>query len=252
MGDRPGHKTQTVAIIPARGGSKGIKEKNIAPLNGRPLVSYTIEAALRARLIDRVIVSTDSPKIAEVAEHFGAEVPFLRPEALGGDWVPLPEVLEHAVRFLEEEQGISCDPIVTLLPTNPLREARHIDEALELFFREDADALNSMHPVEEAPDDLFFHDPSTDHFDLSFPFRGDKEDQGNDQLYVANGAVNIASRERLRLVYQKRFEELSQRKVVGYVMSPLAGMDINLPDDLQRAEAVIRYLQGKEANEDAT
>ncbi len=234
---------QTLAIVPARKGSKGIREKNIAMLDRRPLLSYTIEAALEAELIDRVIVSTDSPKIAEIAGQCGAEVPFLRPASLGGDWVPLPEVLEHAVGFLEQQEGITAGPIVTLLPTNPLRNSQHIDQALELFLREDADALNSMHPVNEHPEDLFLRDFSNGRPRFSFPFGENRESRCDSRLLVANGAVNIVSRERLRLVSRKRFEELTGRKVIGFVTSPLAGLDINTPEDLEIAEAIIQYLE---------
>lgn len=122
-------------MIPARGGSKGIKNKNIIDLCGNPLISYTIVAAKESRYIDSVIVSTDSEKIAEIAVSFGASVPFLRPTALALDTSTTVEVVCHAIRMLAE-RGDKYDVLVLLQPTSPLRAREDIDGALEKFERE--------------------------------------------------------------------------------------------------------------------
>lgn len=123
----------TVAIIPARGGSKGIKKKNIKLFNGKPLINWTIEVALQCSCIDRVIVSTDSEEIADIAKSAGAEAPFLRPADIAQDTTSDMPVLEHVARFLEENEGVRSDIIIYLRPTQPLRIKEDIEGAHELF-----------------------------------------------------------------------------------------------------------------------
>ncbi|MCK4786348.1 MAG: acylneuraminate cytidylyltransferase family protein, partial [Desulfobacteraceae bacterium] len=106
-------KRKVVAIIPARGGSKGLLGKNIIDLCGKPLIAYTIEAALKSKYIDRVIVTTDNKKIARISEECGAEVPFIRPKYLARDTTHTPPVIEHAVKFIERH-GCNVDFVVTL------------------------------------------------------------------------------------------------------------------------------------------
>ncbi|MDG9668647.1 acylneuraminate cytidylyltransferase family protein [Hahella sp. CR1] len=124
---------RVLAIIPARGGSKGLPGKNIRPLCGVPLVGWPIRAALQSRYVDRVLVSTDSPEIAEVAKSQGAEVPFLRPDELAGDCAPTAPVLLHTLDWCRQH-GESYDYLVLLEPTSPLTEATDVDKALEMLF----------------------------------------------------------------------------------------------------------------------
>lgn len=235
---------KTVAIIPARIGSKGIPRKNITILHGKPLIAYTIQAALGATSIDRVIVSTDSEEVVKVAKQYGAEVPFMRPAEISGDRSLLPDVLQHASHFLEENEGIICDPIITLLPTNPLRGSRAIEEALSLYHRENADAINSLHPVGGSAADLCFVHGMNDQHVLDFRFTQSGIDN-NKALYTANGAVNIISRQRLAIVVKKEFESLKDRRVRAFVINPLEAVDINTSDDLRKAEAILKYLEKK-------
>ena len=110
-----------VAIIPARGGSKSIPDKNIKDLAGKPLIAHSIERALECKSIDRTIVSTDSKKIAEIAKKYGAEAPFIRPEELASDTTPMLPVLQHAVHHLEENEKYPIDIVILLDPTSPFR-----------------------------------------------------------------------------------------------------------------------------------
>lgn len=142
---------KVVGIIPARGGSKGIPDKNIRPLVGQPLICYTIKAALEARLLSRVLVSTDSPHIAQIAKEYGAEVPFLRPAELAWDDTPRLPVVRHAVAYLKKTEGYRPDIIVTLQPTSPLRMAEHIDAAIEMLVCTGADAVFSVCEAEHSP-----------------------------------------------------------------------------------------------------
>jgi len=122
---------KVLALIPARGGSKGIINKNIIDLCGKPLIAYTIEAAVKSRYIDDVVVTTDSRRIAEVALEYGAQVPFLRPEALASDTSKTIDAVLHAISTLEN-QGKKYDILVLLQPTQPLRNEDDIDSSLEL------------------------------------------------------------------------------------------------------------------------
>jgi len=132
-----------VALIPARGGSKGIPKKNLVQICGQPLIAYSIDAACRAESIDRVIVSTDDAEIANVARDLGAEVPFLRPTALAVDTAPMLGVLRHAVEWLDGENG-SLKALVLLQPTSPLRTSVHIEEAVALFKSSTATSVVSV------------------------------------------------------------------------------------------------------------
>jgi len=124
-----------IALIPARGGSKSIKNKNITPFSGKPLISYTIEQALQSKLIDRVIVSTDSNEIANVAKQYGADIPFMRPTELAeDDTVDLP-VFEHCLEYLRNNEKYIPDIIVQLRPTSPLRTLSMIDDAINLLIK---------------------------------------------------------------------------------------------------------------------
>lgn len=138
-----------LALIPARGGSKGIKNKNIIDLCGKPLISYTIEAAKESRYIDSVIVSTDSEKIAEVAISCGADVPFLRPAAFALDTSTTIETVCHAIQTFAEG-GDRYDVLVLLQPTSPLRTQEDIDGALEKFEREGL-SIASVSKAKDSP-----------------------------------------------------------------------------------------------------
>ena len=134
-----------IAVIPARGGSKGILKKNIKPLSGKPLIAHTIEQALQSKYLDRVIVSTDDEEIARVSRCYKAEVPFFRPAKLAQDDSPTIDTIFHALDWFAE-RGDFFDIVALLEPTSPLRKDDDIDRALELFCSnfEQADALVSV------------------------------------------------------------------------------------------------------------
>ena len=139
-----------LAIIPARAGSKGIKDKNIIDLCGKPLIAYSIESALNSKYIDRVIVSTDGEKIAKVAKEYGADVPFLRPDYLASDTAKTIDCVMHCIEELQNLKD-KYDYVVLLQPTQPLRESYHIDEAIELILKEDEEGLVTICKVKEHP-----------------------------------------------------------------------------------------------------
>lgn len=137
-----------LALIPARGGSKGIPKKNIRPLYGKPLIAWTIEQAQQSKHISRIFVSTDDAEIAAIAEKYGVEVPFLRPEEFSRDNSPTADAIIHTVDNLEK-LGEQYDLIVLLEPTSPLRKMRDIDNAIETFLKniDEVDSLVSVGEV---------------------------------------------------------------------------------------------------------
>lgn len=136
---------EVLALIPARGGSKGIPRKNLVPVGGRPLIAWSVDQARAARQISRVIVSTDDREIAETARQFGAEVPFLRPAEYAQDLSPDLDVFRHAVGWLREHEGYVPELVVHLRPTGPVRRVELIDAAIEVMLQQpEADALRSV------------------------------------------------------------------------------------------------------------
>jgi len=143
-----------LAVIPARGGSKGVPRKNIREIHGKPLIAYTIETALAAQhLFHRIVVSTDDKEIAAIAQQHGAAVPFMRPPQLAEDNAPMVPVLQHSVEFVEWQDGITLDWVMLLQPTAPLRTAQDLEKALRLTEDNACDSVISVmrvyatHPI---------------------------------------------------------------------------------------------------------
>ena len=137
--------TEILALIPARGGSKGLPRKNVLPLAGKPLIAHTIATALGSSTITRTIVSTDDEEIAEAARAYGAEVPFMRPAELAADESLDLEVFQHALAWLAREEGFEPELVVHLRPTNPIRRTERVDEAVRAMLADpQADSLRSV------------------------------------------------------------------------------------------------------------
>lgn len=224
-------RMKRIAIIPARSGSKGLKDKNIIDLCGKPLIAYSIEAALETGLFDHVIVSTDSEHYAEIAQHYGAEV-MMRGEALSNDKATTFMVLEDILKNRLQE---SIDYFVLLQPTSPLRTSKHITEAIEKFESkiEHFDFLVSMKEAEHAKvlvnpiDD----DESLKYFDTDF---SNYRRQGYKD-YSPNGAIFIAKPD--SYLEQKHF---FGAKALSYIMSAEDSVDIDGALDLVVANAIMK------------
>lgn len=225
-----------IAIIPARGGSKGLPGKNIRELNGKPLIAYTIEAAVKAQKIDKVIVSTDDSKIAEVAKEYGAEVPFLRPDSLATDTSQAVDVYLHAVEYLMQESNKRIDKFMVLLPTAPLRTEVHINEALELFEKEEAETLISMKEAETPV--TWYHKKFQDNRVKNAGF-GDcdaiNNRQVNSPFYVPNGAIYILDYELLK---EKR--TYYSDNTIAYIMAAQDSVDIDTLLDFDFAQYLMQ------------
>ncbi len=188
-----------LGVIPARGGSKGVKNKNIKLLAGRPLISYTIDAALGS-LLDRVIVSTDSEEIMKAAEAAGADVPFIRPETLATDKATAIPVILHSLDTLKEIDGEDYDAVMMLQPTTPFRRTSDINEAIHILVSTGADSVISVV-------DVHGHHPArmkylSDEGRLMDPdFCEEYENQPRQELrpmYLRNGAIYLTKTEVIR------------------------------------------------------
>jgi CMP-N,N'-diacetyllegionaminic acid synthase len=222
-----------VGLIPARGGSKGVPGKNVHPLGGMPLIAWAIVAARRAKSLSRVVVTTDSSAIAEVARKHGAEVPFLRPSELAQDVSPDRAYIDHALDFFAKENR-APEHIVILRPTTPLRDPAVIDACVaSISSRKDATSLRSVHPLPEPPQKmmgiedgwltgLFPHDPRPEYYNLprqTFP-----------TAYQPNGYVDIVTTAWLRSSPGGIFGP----RVLGFITDPV--VEVDTPEALELLE----------------
>jgi len=236
-------KAKVLAVIPARGGSKGIPRKNLKLLAGKPLIAYIIEAALKAKTLDKVMVSTEDEEIAAVAKEYGAEVSFLRPPELARDEISLIPVVKHAMEFWDR-QSWRADIIVSLQPTSPLTEPQDIDKAVDTMVNTGCDAVVSVCRIEHP-----------------HPFRAMKLEEGRllplypeaqkflqrqdlPPLYASSGAVYVRRREVLENWSGEDFA--LGEDVRALVMSTEKSIDINSPIDFLMLEAKLKGVaEGK-------
>lgn len=227
-----------LALITARGGSKGVPGKNILPIHGRPLIQWTIDAALSSRYIDRLILSSDDPNIIETARRGGCEVPFQRAAALAGDEIPSIDVVIDALA-----QVPSYDIVVLLQPTSPLRSAADIDAALELMETSGAPACVSVRPAEEHPYWTFHlsQDGSLAPY-VDAPTGPPIRRQDLPSAWCLNGAVYAA-----RIEWFLRTRTFLAPQTVGYPMPAERSLDIDTPADV---ECLVRALAVAEDSAD--
>lgn len=140
-----------LAIIPARGGSKRLANKNILNLRDKSMIAYSIEAGLNSKYIDEVVVSTDSEKIADISKEFGAKIPFTRPSELATDTATSFDVVKHTIEFYKDNLKKEFDYLILLQPTSPLRDEKNIDDAIEFMFEKKADCVVSVCEAEHSP-----------------------------------------------------------------------------------------------------
>jgi N-acylneuraminate cytidylyltransferase/CMP-N,N'-diacetyllegionaminic acid synthase len=228
-----------LAVIPARGDSKEIPRKNVKELGGMPLIAHTIRAAQQAKTLDRVILSTDSPEIAEVGKRYGVEVPFLRPAELAADESPMAPVLAHAVASVEKELGKSIDVVVLLQPTSPFRTAAQIDEGISLLTESGADSVVGLCKARHNPYWMWvIRNGNVERlFSEGASFR---RRQDLPEVYRVNGAF-YASR---RHVIMDRGQVLGE-KIRGLVMTEEDSLDIDSALDFRFAEAIFDSRRGE-------
>lgn len=219
-------------VIPARGGSKGIPLKNIKPLNGKPLIYYSIDVARQLTTDDHICVSTDDEEIIKVVEDYGFKIPFKRPSQLATDTATTNDVLLHAVSYYENK-GEHYDVLVLLQPTSPLRKAAQIKEALSLF----DECLDMVVSVKESHcASVICSENESGFLEFCLNKTGERR-QDIHKFYEYNGAIFIINIERLKvkglsgLIYKKK-----------YVMDKLSSVDIDSQEDLFLTECIINNM----------
>ena len=231
MGDR---SVKNIAIIPARSGSKGLKDKNIKMLKGKPLLAYTVEAALNSGVFDCVHVSTDSESYAVIAREYGADVPFLRDAELASDTAGTWDTVRAVVRKYKE-LGKEFDNVTLLQPTSPLRDAADIQKSVSIFEEKEAESVISVCKVEHSPkicNTLGENESMEDFIDTKTI--GRRQDLGT--FYRINGAIYI---QKMEVLMEEK--NLYGPKSYAYVMDKVHSVDIDDAFDFMVAEAAMDF-----------
>ena len=214
-----------LALIPARGGSKGIPRKNIKELYGKPLIAWSIEVALNADFVDHVVVSTDDEEIAEIALDYGAEVPFLRPSEFAKDETPGIAPILHALELFPE-----VEQILLLQPTSPLRTSEDIDGIVQMSLERKASSVVSICESPKHPNWMFFCGEDK----KLYPFTDDPiatRRQDLPKVYTVNGALYIA-----KTKWLKQNQSFFALETLGYLMPAERSTDIDTPLDWELVE----------------
>ena len=216
-----------LGIITARSGSKGIPNKNISIINGKPLIQYTIEAALNSYLSENLFVSTDSAEIAEVAKNLGLKVPLLRPIELATDSSSSIDAIIHFLDKMPEYENI-----VLLQPTSPLRNYEHINKAIETFENSECDSLVSTKNIQFNRDYYFNHEEG--YLDIKDSLTH-KRRQDAKSIMIPNGAIYITSQKNLRKNYS-----FFTKNTKFYEMNKISSLDIDDLEDMDIVEAILK------------
>lgn len=226
---------KVLAIIPARGGSKGLPEKNIKDLFGKPLIGWSIEQAYGSKYIDEIIVSTDDKKIADIAVQYKAKVPYLRPKKLALDETPTFDVVEELLENLRKREGDLAEYLILLQPTSPLKTSEDIDKAFELFIKyKQTKALVSISGVDENPYQMKILDEAG--YIRNFMTNGldNRRRQDLPIVYKPNGAIYIM---KTKVLLEER--TFFPDKTIGYIMPKERSIDIDDSIDFKLAEIII-------------
>lgn len=235
------HNKKVLALIPARGGSRGIKNKNILDICGKPLIAYTIEAAKKSSYIDNVVVSTDSEKIKRVSEEYGAWTPFLRPAELAGDKTPTLDVVLHTVKVLKTK-GYVYDILILLQPTSPLRTVSDIDGALELFVEHQCRPLAAVSKVSDHP--LLIRTVGADgDMQKLLPVQSTVRRQDMPAYYKINGSIYI------NLMSEINEKTSFNDNSVAYIMSNERAVDIDHEVDAVAAQFYLNAYKEEKFHE---
>lgn len=226
---------EILAIIPARGGSKRIKDKNIYPLAGKPLITYSLEQAQKASLVTRIVVSTDDANIKRVAQTAGVEV-IDRPAEYATDTAPTLGVLQHTLNYLRETEKYLPDFVVLLQPTCPLRTAEDINAAIQLMIAHPtADTVVSVREAQETPYWMFFIKDSVLEKLLD---TSATRSQDLPKAYLLNGAVYVFTPQ--HILSGKKTVGVLGMKNIPYIMPLARSHDIDTMDDMKKVEEFLR------------
>ena len=220
-----------LAIIPARGGSKRLPRKNILDLNGKPLITWTIEASLKSKYIDNIVVSSDDDKILDIAKNLDVKT-IKRPQNLANDTATTTDVLVHVIKNIDKKY----DYIVLLQPTSPLRDEKHIDEAMELLESKKADAIVSVCEMEHSPlwSNTLPKDLSMDNF-IKEEVKN-KRSQDLEKYYRLNGAIYICKTDK----FSKENTLFLKDNIFAYIMDRKSSVDIDEEIDFKFVEFLMK------------
>ncbi|MGC9386987.1 MAG: cytidylyltransferase domain-containing protein [Hydrogenovibrio sp.] len=231
-------QTHILALIPARGGSKGLIGKNLYPILDKPLLQYTLDEAQKSQYLTGLMMSSEDAEINAYAESFGVAVEYVRPASLAEDHTTTAEAVLHALDWLEAQNRLP-DAVVLLQPTSPLRTAEEIDAAILQFLESEQDSLISVQPMKEHPYKCVQAQSGGWQY-LAQPeqFVSRRQDYTND-YYVINGAIYIVTPQFLRQHQEFTREGLSEL----FVMDPISGVDIDDLADVFQVEALLKMRQ---------
>lgn len=234
-----------LGVIPARGGKQQLPNKNILPLLGRPVIAYTILAAQRSSLIDRLVVSTENRDIASVAKQLNVEV-VDRPSELALDTSPLEDSLRHAVEYLEKEDNYQTDIVVQMLANVPVRKGGIIDEVINKLIDTDADSVATVYPVDQYPQ--WMKKMDKDGYLRPFlPLTKEYRRQDIEQMYLLDGAVIAIKRDILmETVGMKGVYLYTGRNVLGIIQNKRYAIEIDTQEDFSIAESFLKIVNTKE------
>lgn len=221
-----------IAIIPARSGSKGLKDKNIKELSGKPLIAYSIECAQKSKVFDKIFVSTDSLRYAQIAEKFGADASFLRTEANSGDYAGSWDVVREVITHFEKA-GVEFQNIMLLQPTSPLRNSEDVKNCFQELQNKNANAIVSVTETDHSP---LWCSRLGDDLNMDQFYKNEYLEMPRQLLptyYRLNGAIYLVRREELDR--KRMFEE----KCYAYIMPKERSIDIDTDFDFKMAEYLI-------------
>ena len=227
-----------LAVIPARGGSKGLPGKNILPLAGKPLIAHTITAAQQAKSLDRIVISTDDHEIADICRQYGGKTPFMRPSELAKDETLIYPVLTHAVQWLQKHDNYVPDYVMLLQPTSPLRTSQDIDDSISKALAKDADGIVGLCRADPHPYLAMRLDDAgiiSQFMELDSPL-AERYSRRQDlpDAYSINGAIYLATRELL-----VENETFYSDRTYAHIMPPERSVDIDSELDLRLAELIL-------------
>lgn len=227
--------SEVLAIIPARSGSKSVKDKNIRLINGKPMIAYSIEHAIKTECINRVIVSTDSEKYADIAKKYGAEIPFIRPAEYASDTSLDIDVFFHALTFLKESENYIPELVVQLRPTYPIRRIVDIENMVKYMEdNPDVDSIRCIAPAKEVAYKMWFKDDNN----MLTPIMKDIPECYNmprqqlPKIYYQNACIDVV---RADVILNKH--SMSGSKIAGYEMDD--NFDIDTEEEFRAAEKYI-------------
>jgi N-acylneuraminate cytidylyltransferase len=230
-------QSEVLAIVPARGGSKGIPRKNIRPFAGYPLITYSIAAGFQAETVTRVLVTTEDEEIAEVARRFGAETPFLRPPGLAGDRTLDLPVFQHTLRWLAENENYHPEMIVHLRPTTPIRPPDLVDRAVRILIdHPEADSVRGLTPTHQNPFKMWLMDgedkpirPLTTVPGMQEPYNAPR--QALPTAYAHTGLIDV-----IRPATILKLDSMSGQTILPVLFDPGYDFDLDTLEDWSRAE----------------